>query len=394
MSKGICRTTICFAATRQSITAFFFSIVSVIAFLVTGNGLAQAQTYKVLYRFTGGAGGESPYGRLTLYEDSLYGTALGGGSGSGVVFTANKQTGVMSFSLSVPSGAYPLQGVVRSRTGSFLYGAAALGGQGYGEIFKLSANGAFTGLYTFQGGKSDGVQPQCGLILDKAGNLYGTTALGGSSNFGTVFEIEAGGSELVLHSFTGGNDGQFPHAGLTFDSAGNLYGTTAGDGTATFGTVFKVFPNGEESVLYKFSGGIDGSQPMANLSQDKAGNLYGTTRSGGAYGNGTVFKVNKRGNETVIYSFAGGTDGASPQSAVLVGADDNLYGTTVLGGNSNLGTIFGIESTGKETILHSFSGNTDGKYPYAGLVSDSVGNLYGTTTEGGSGYGTIFTLKP
>jgi len=322
----------------------------------------------------------------------LYGTTLEGGNGTGVVFRMNKQTGVISLSLPMASGASPIRGLVRDAAGN-LYVAGALGGRGCGTVFKVGVKGIFKGLYYFRC-QPDGAQPQSGLVRVASGDLYGTTALGGTNNFGTVFKLDATGIETVLHSFSGGADGQFPHAGLTIDSAGNLYGVTAGDGVTSFGTVFKLDTAGVETVLYEFSGGADGSQPMANLSQDKAGNLYGTTRAGGALGSGTVFKVDRQGNESVLHSFAGSSDGASLESAILVDPAGNLYGTTVLGGTSNSGTAFKIDVNGNETVLHTFLGGTDGTYPYAGLVRDSSGNLYGATTEGGAGYGTIFRIVP
>lgn len=275
-----------------------------------------------------------------------------------------------------------------------LYGTTALGGTaGSGAVFKLDTAGKETILYSFTG-STDGDQPQSRLVQDTAGNLYGTTVMGGVSNCGTIFKIDTAGTQSVLHSFACGADGQYPYSGLNRDAAGNLYGTTGGDGFATYGTVFKLDTSGHETVLYSFNGGADGSQPMGPVNPDTAGNLYGTTYSGGS-GDGTVFKLDKNGDETVLYSFAGGADGANPLGGLVRDKSGNLYGTTEKGGVSNSGTVFKVDSSDRETVLHSFSKTgKDGKYPETGLVKDKKGNLYGTTYLGGTGVGIVFKLAP
>jgi uncharacterized repeat protein (TIGR03803 family) len=186
---------------------------------------------------------------------------------------------------------------------------------------------------------------------------------------------------------------------LIRDSAGNLYGTTHQGGAFQLGTVFKIDLAGVETVLYSFAGGTDGGEPEAGLIQDAAGNLYGTTHYGGggscSDGCGTVFKLDPAGVETVLYMFTGNPDGGSPLSNLVEDAAGNLYGTTLYGGSSGKGIVFEVDTaTGAETVLHSFRGR-DGAAPQAGLVRDAKGNLYGTTPEGGgNGFGAIFRLSP
>jgi len=247
-------------------------------------------------------------------------------------------------------------------------------------------------LLSFAGGATDGQNPHGGLIRDAAGNLYGTTAFGGFSSAGTVFKIDAHGTETVLYNFTGGADGYQPLGILARDGAGNLYGTTQYGGTAKAGVIFKVDNLGNETVLYSFSGGSDGKYPMAGLIGDAAGNIYGTTEYGGVSGSGTVFKLDRTRRLTVLHSFTGGSsDGQTPTGGLLRDSSGNLYGTTQYGGASSHGTVFKIDATGHFTILHSFTWN-DGGNPASGVIRDSAGNFYGTTQYGGTGLGVIFKL--
>jgi uncharacterized repeat protein (TIGR03803 family) len=185
------------------------------------------------------------------------------------------------------------------------------------------------------------------VILDGAGNLYGTTSAGGNGgqlcNFGcgTVFEISSGGSETVLYAFAGESDGAEPVAGLLMDSSGNLYGTASGGGY-DYGTVFELAPDGSLTVLHSFGGGSDGALPYAGVIADKAGNLYGTTWEGGSSNRGTVFKISTDGTETILHAFTDGSDGAGPAASLVIDGSGNLYGTTRYGGTPNLGTIFRI----------------------------------------------------
>lgn len=260
-------------------------------------------------------------------------------------------------------------------------------------------------LYAFTGG-SDGNLPYAGVVADSAGNLYGTTCCGGS---GTVFKITPGGTKTTVYAFSGGADGANPAGGLVMDKAGNLYGTTFNGGQARFGVVFKVAPNGTETVLHTFTGSSDGANPYTGLVRDKKGNLYGTTQKGGSSNKGTVFKVATDGTESVLHAFSGGSDGALPVAGLLMDKSGSLYGTTVQGGgtgcigNAGCGTAYMIAGDGTESIVHAFTGGSDGELPYAGLTADSVGNLYGTAVAGGggacnvngiAGCGVIFKLAP
>ena len=270
-------------------------------------------------------------------------------------------------------------------------------------------------LYTFSGA-SDGTRPWAGLAFDQQGNLYGTAASSGPGGLGTVFEltpVNGGGWQLsVLFAFTGGNDGGNPYAGVTFDAQGNLYGTTQAGGAYGAGTVFELSPamggGWTESVLYSFSGGTDGKSPFSGVILDPEGNLYGTTNAGGTYSLGTVFKLTPPGgggggwSESVLHSFSNIHDGANPYAGLVRDYQGNLYGTTVAGG-SGAGTVFKLappanrETTWTESVIHSFRGGRDGAAPYADLILDAAGNLYGTTSGGGIGqygYGIVFMLSP
>ena len=223
-------------------------------------------------------------------------------------------------------------------------------------------------LYAFKG-THDGASPNAGLIRDKNGNLYGMTAQGGRCRFcGVVFELNAQGRKKVLYKFTGGVDGGLPLAGLVRDSDANLYGTTERDGDDTAGVVFKLDKTGTETVLYSFTGGVDGGFPQASLVRDHASNLYGTTTGGGAYDDGVVFKVDTTGAETVLYTFTGGADGSDPFAGLVRDSAGNLYGTAAFGGAHDAGVVFELKSNGNYKPLHSFTGGADGAAPVAGLV--------------------------
>jgi uncharacterized repeat protein (TIGR03803 family) len=249
-----------------------------------------------------------------------------------------------------------------------------------------------TVLHGFGGG--DGANSEAGLILDTQGILYGTTYGGGAHGYGTVFMVNQSGVEKTLYSFTGGLDGGYPLGSPVRDSNGNLYGTTLEGGVRRMGTVFMVTRSGKEQVLYAFSG-KDGAYPCSNLIQDAQGNFYGTTEEGGLNNAGTVFKLTPSGAENVLYSFTGGADGFEPYAGLIQDAMGNLYGTTLQGGANGAGTVFKVTLSGLETVLYNFTGGADGSEPYGGLMQDTQGNLYGTTNSAGAyGYGTMFELFP
>jgi uncharacterized repeat protein (TIGR03803 family) len=393
----------------------------------------------VLYTFTGLADGLLPEaGLIRDGEGNLYGTTVYGGDDSGCSVFGNPGCGVV-FKLD-RSGAETVlytftggadetnpSGLIRDDDGN-LYGVSGIFGAGpVGTVFKL-APPAQTGdawthtvLYTFcsQPNCTDGQVPFAGPIRDAAGNLYGTTYGGGEGcsgygGCGVVYKLDRKGNETVLYSFCPagyGNctDGAYPEAGLTQDAAGNLYGTTSSGG-ANQGTVFKLAPPAQqggvwtETVLYSFTGGTDGGQPQASVILDAAGNLYGTTLVGGdsscnavfGPGCGVVFKLappaqlSGAWTETVLHAFTEGTDGGTPYAGVIQDAAGNLYGTTWFGGlagppcDSFCGVVFKLDTSGNETVLYSFTGTADGAEPLAGVIEDAAGNLYGTASGGGN----------
>ena len=312
---------------------------------------------------------------------------------------AGTETVLYAFAGGPTDGADP-QGTLALGSSGTLYGTTYGGGaDGLGTVLQISSAGVETVLHSFAGGTTDGVRPQGGLIIDSAGNLYGTTSGGGASGLGTVYEVSPTGPQAVLYSFAGGTtDGEVPLGHLVMGSHGSLYGTTSAGGAYDLGTVFRISPGGVESVLHSFAGTTthDGAYPRAGLIMDGSGDLYGTTSAGGAYDLGTVFEISASGTETVLYSFAGGaTDGSDPNGSLLLGNSGSLYGTTSAGGADDLGTVFKLSPDGTEVLLHSFAGGTtDGSSPKAGLILDSAGNLYGTTSAGGvNDDGTVFELN-
>jgi uncharacterized repeat protein (TIGR03803 family) len=379
--------------------SWFERIALTLAVLLIGVLSARAQHYKYLSFPSPKYGyGVDPVGTPVQDEEgNLYGTALEGGdsNNSGTVFeltVAGKAKVLHKFSSENGDGYRPFAGVILDAAGN-LYGTTYAGGAGAeaGTVFKVDQAGSETVFYSFQG-TPDGANPVAPLVLDPEGNLYGTTESGGSFDDGTVFKVDPFGDETVLYSFQGGSDGRSPQAGLVRDTSGNLYGTTATGGASQYGTVFKLDPLGTETVLYSFQGGTDGASPLSNLIQDSSGILYGTTSRGGN-SCGTVFKLNGAGVETVIYRFTCGSDGDGPFGGLVIDDAGNLYGTTVEGGKvpctdvfqNGCGTVYRVSQNGKETTLHTFDW-TDGTEPQWSLMRDSVGNLFGYAGAGGSGH--------
>ncbi len=282
-----------------------------------------------------------------------------------------------------------------------LYGTTSAGGV-LGAVFSVNpATGTERVLHHFQG-QPDGAAPLAGLTAVD-GKLYGTTASGGVYEAGTVFSVTRGGKETVLYSFGGyGSDGELPQAPLIYVNS-ELYGTTYnGTGSAGSGTVFSVTLNGQETVLHRFTNyPSDGAWPLAGLTYVN-GLLYGTTTAGGTthgtHGAGTVFSITSDGRENLVFSFLGDTNGSDPMAG-LISANGALYGTTTQGGKYRCGTVFRISKSGSEKVVHNFRNVPDGCFPYAGLI-DVKGTLYGTTGHGGSYYqgrdggGTVFSIAP
>ena len=355
-----------------------------------------ASQYTVLYTFQGTTDGNTPNGKLVADDTgNLYGTADGGdrtqcnGYGCGVVFkiAPNGREKVLYAFTGKEDGAEPQGGVIFDETGN-LYGTATSGGSGFGGVvFKITSRGRKKVLYAFTD-EFDGGAPETGVIRDGRGNLYGTTDLFGRYGSGTIFKVAPDGKETTLYTFTGGDDGFFP-SGLIRDKAGNLYGTTLDGGAHGSGTVFRLARDGTFTTLYSFGGSKDGVQPAAGVIADKAGNLFGTTDEGGAIGGGTVFKLAPDGTETVLYSFGGGSFAWYP-NGLIEDKQGNFYGTSQYGGSSNCfgngcGSVFKLAPGGTGTVLYAFTSGSDGGRPYAGVIRDRAGNLYGTTSRGGTG---------
>jgi len=380
-----------------------------------------ASKYKTLYEFVGGLDGSFPHARLVLdLSGNLYGTTWAGGAYSnGTVFqlTPNADGGwskSVLHSFHITDGNTPYAGLILDQAGN-LYGTTMFGGTyDYGAVFELSPNGDGSWsekvLHSFNNDFKDGSVLSGGLIFDKAGNLYGTTTGGGTYNAGTVFRLtpNADGSwqESILHSFNG-YDGSAPWCDLILDRIGNLYGTTIYGGDSGFGTAFKLTPNGggwQEILLHSFTG-QDGEMPISGLIFDLTGNLYGTTIYGGPYDlrYGVVFELTPKGNdgwsETVLHSFNNdGKDGFVPNADLIFDWSGNLYSTTQLGGADEYGTVFKLKRGGKgvwkETLVHSFRDHP-GATSFAGLIFDGRGNLYGTTAgDGKTTFGTVFKVTP
>jgi uncharacterized repeat protein (TIGR03803 family) len=303
-------------------------------------------------------------------------------------------------------GASPT-GLIQGSDGNF-YGTTNYGGRyGAGTFFRVTPAGTETLLYSFVGGSADGAAPD-GVIQGADGNFYGATSNGGSGpcpfGCGTVFKITPDGAESVLYFFGGAADGGAP-SGLIQGSDGNFYGAAAFGGQFNAycdqqgcGVVFRVTPAGVESALYAFVGGPNDGALAASVIQGSDGNFYGVTQYGGQSNEGTAFKITPAGAEVVLHSFAGGSDGALPQLPLTQGSDGNLYGTTPYGGANGDGVVFRVTPAGVETVLYAFAGtSSDGANPFTAMVQGSNGSFYGTTSSGGDGAcaggcGTVFAI--
>ena len=382
---------------------------------------AQASTEKVLYSFKSGGDANNPVASLTFDPaGNLYGTTEAGGAHNlGAIFqltpgSGGKWTETVIYDFNGgQDGMAPLGGVILDASGT-LYGTTSRGARGSGTVYSLSPAGGgrwkFKVLHTFV--DTTGGVPSAGLVFDTAGNLYGTTAEGGNHGVGSVFEMVPGSngkwSFKAVHSFNNnGHDGYNPLAPLIIDSAGNLYGTTNQGGAHSDGVVFEFLPgsNGKwtEKILHTFNAGNghDGAAPTGPVTLDANGNLFGTTVGGGKdrfYGVVFELSLNSKGNwqETILHSFTDGPDGGEPNCNLIFDSAGNIYGTGSTGGNQ--GVVFKETLTNgkwKHSVLHKFQGGSDGISPHAGLVFDGSGVLYGTTKLGGTNnLGTVFNLKP
>ena len=457
------------------------------ALMLAVSGLAQPDSEKILYTFPGGRGGGSAgVNFISDAAGNLYGTTFGGGNnskgcesatgipGCGTVFELISHTdGTWTKTLlhvftGGSDGAIPAGGVVMDSAGN-LYGTTWFGGDkkskncrgsglpaGCGVVYELTPtpHGPWqqTVLYTFTGG-NDGGWPFAGVILDSSGNLYGAGSYFGAFYNGVIFQLSPNGqgpwTENVLYAFTGASDGGVPYGAVTFDSAGNLYGVTAGGGdlfvscfyTPGCGVVFKLSLSGgqwTETVMHVFTGGADGAYPLLALTVNQHGAVFGSTAYGGntsapnclggygintPAGCGVVFKLDPQAHgqngETVLYTFNGGSDGAFAGSPVMFDSAGNLYGVTGNGGDysgpcmvgsqiSGCGVVFKLTPASKgpwtESVLYTFTGGSDGAGPETNLIFDSAGDIFGTTESGGNtsvcsgnfsgpGCGVIFELQ-
>lgn len=405
----------------QEIGTCLLTVAAIVGLLVMSTPWSQAQTLTVLYNFTGGADGGWPFAGLAVdAQGNLYGTTFIGGDtncnrvqGCGVVFkvTPNGTETVLHTFAGGTDGEFPLSRLALDEQGN-MYGTTEAGDfYETGTLFELDPYGQETLLYTFNP-QTDGTSPLAGLVRDEEGNLYGTTSLGGyPGGGGTVFQVTPGGAETTLYSFDGSKKSQGPYgpaSGLVRDAQGNLYGTTPYGGSRECkplgrhgcGTVFEVAADGTEKVLHDFTKSQgDGYAPVADLVLDAKGNLFGTTSEGGISpgnkGRGTVFEVLADGTEKVLHAFTGKQDGCYPYAGLVMDSQGNLYGTTSACGIHGAGTVFETTPDGTEKVLYSFNKKHTGSTSRGDLILDGQGNLYGTTELGGLyGFGTVFKLTP
>jgi hypothetical protein len=396
--------------------------------------IAHASTEKVLYAFNTTDGYYPTSGVIFDKAGNLYGTAFyggntacgGTGNGCGIVFKLTpagngEWTESVIYAFTGESdGSHPYSPLIFDQAGNLYgttYGAyGGGGGTGSGTAYRLSPNQdgswSFSLLHTFGEGK-DGVRPNGPLAFDAAGNLYGETFTGGTSDLGTVFELSSGSGgtwkETVVHSFAGGKDGQYPSAGVAV-FGGNVFGSTESGGISNCnsgcGVIFELSPNGsggwKESFPRRFTGSTrDGYEPYA-LTFDSAGNLYGSASGGnpacGVGGCGLVYRITEKPNGVWTFTalhYFNGVDGFEP-GALVFGPDGNAYGDTYSGGPVGVGVVFGLDPAASwaETVLYDFGGGSDGGEPVSPLVTDSAGNLYGTGVDGGNGVGVVFEVTP
>lgn len=414
---------------------FVVSSLSLVALASVGSQAAQAQTFTVIYTFTGQADGSQPLAGLTLDRaGNLYGTTQGptNHGSAGTAFQLKRTNGdwvlntLYGFDVKFPDARDPEARVVFGPDGT-LYGFTPFGGSGNcrgegvsgcGTVYNLRPPATDcrssacpwreTVLYSFTGG-ADGENPyEVDPVFDRAGNLYGTTLMGGSGNLGVVFELTPSGdrwTESVIHDFTGGDDGWAPASGMIIDGAGNLYGTTQQNIYGGGGNVFRLTHSGSGWVLttlYSFQGEADGELP-GPLIFDRSGNLYGACVAGGSGDGGTVFELMPSGGS---WTFKLLYDGIGSEGNLAMDAAGNLYGASLGGGAFNVGSVFKLTPTGDGwtyTDLHDFTGLEDGADPIGGVTMDANGNVYGTTLHGGSqgencslygGCGVVWEITP
>jgi len=411
-----------------TVTAVGLAAAITCALAIMATQSAQAQTYQVIYGFTGHSSAMHPIGGVTVDQHgNVYGTtAWGGAFDGGTAYELRRAGSDFVFDLihnfgGGADGSFPWDAPTFGPNGT-LYGTTGIGGtHGEGTVFNLQPPANFcrsescpwheTTLYNFAR-QGDGGNPQAGVIFDASGNIYGTNVNGGGGSVGVVYEMtpsHGSWTYQVLYTFTDGQDGAYPSSLLIFDSAGNLYGTTTSGGLPGCqgfgcGTVYKLTSSGSgwaEHTLYSFLDGTDGSAPSAGVLMDSAGNLYGATPGSNVTG-GTVFELTPSGGNwtfNLAYDLSG--DGPGPTQNLVRDAAGNLYGATWGDGLYGQGVVFKLTPTNggwTYTSLHDFTGGSDGGNALGGLAMDSNGNIYGTTYMGGlpgCGYcGVVFEITP
>jgi uncharacterized repeat protein (TIGR03803 family) len=384
--------------------------------------LSQAQTLTTLYNFTGTSDGDNPYGALVQGPNGdLYGTTssdFGAGYGTAFEITTEGTFTTLYTFCSLPNcadGSYPVSGLTLANDGNF-YGVTNDGGtHNYGTFFKMTPQGTLTTLYSFcsQANCADGYYPGAKLLQGLNGNFYGVTAYGGTTGFGTIFEVTKSGVLRTLYNFCSQSnctDGSVPFGSLVQTKNGTFYGTTASGGAYgnyQYGTVYRLMPNGKLTTIYSFcslSNCADGYYLTSGVLLASNGKLYGTTAFGGPFlslcnngtGCGTIFEIAPGGKLTTLYNFCSKpncTDGDRPLAPLMQASNGEIYGSTPYGGEHGYGTVFQLTLKGKLTTIHDFA-YTDGSEAFAALMQAADGSLYGTTLAGGSsGWGTVFRIS-
>jgi uncharacterized repeat protein (TIGR03803 family) len=389
-----------------------------IALLMSVEAADAQSRFEVLHTFAGGTDGASPHAALILATDgSFYGTTGEGGAfGHGAVFrmTPGGDVTILHAFAGGTDGASPAAALIEATDGNF-YGTTVAGGDsGLGTVFRMTPDGTVTILHAFAGGSTDGASPLGALLQAADGNFYGTTSRGGNGT-GTVFTTTSAGTLTILHAFAaltrGVDDGDYPSAALVQATDGNFYGTTVYGGNfdpflhAYHGTVFKMTPDGTLTILHRFRGDKDGSNPASALIQATDGNFYGTTTYSGSisaalgaafdpYDGGTFFRMTPDGALTTLHAFP---TGGHPYGTLIQGTDGAFYGTTANNASCSCardGTIFRMTPDGTRAVLHAFTGGLDGATPYASLTQTTGGRFVAMTSRGGAaGLGVVFRLS-
>jgi uncharacterized repeat protein (TIGR03803 family) len=351
--------------------------------------LDSSGNYSVLHDFDGSNDGANPQSLIQGIDGNFYGTT--GSLAGGKIFKIDS-SGNFNIIFSFGTSGVAQGALVQDSNGNLFGAALGSGVNGQGAVFELDSGGNFTVLHSFGFSYVDGASPNSELVQGSDGSFFGTTSSGGSNSAGTVFKLDPSGNYSVLHDFDGEDGGEDP-GGVILGSDGNLYGTTSAGGSNNAGTIFKLTSSGNFTVLHSFDGSSGGSYP-SGLIQAGDGNFYGTTIYGGSSaGLGTVFKLSSSGSFSILHKFVGPLGGVYPSSGVIQASDGNLYGTTQWGGTYGLGVVFKIGLSGSFSILHIFDDLNTGYYPVTKLLQASDGNFYGTTSLGGvNNAGTVFRL--